>query len=238
MVSSSEAQANQRSQHMVFAVLSLGAAAATTILYLFRVPYFRPYFGGINPPAAIALTAVLGAFSLRFLLTQGWFQIYTGETRRGMILSAAVATLFAVVVIAVDLTAGFPRDLNVPAPSSLLFYPVMAYVVEICFHAVPLALLLWFLGRPFQALDRKRLLWMCLCLTATLEPVFQVWTGYAAGKAFSWLGVYVGLQVFAINLLQLLVFWRYGFVAMYFFRLVYYIYWHIAWGSLRLKLLF
>lgn len=44
-----------------------------------------------------------------------------------------------------------------------------------------------------------------------------------------------GLHVFLINLSQLMIFKRYD---LYSFRLVYYIFWHIVWGYMRLKLLF
>lgn len=238
MTRAQQTPANDRTQYAVFTAMSVAAAAATAILSLSRSAYFRPYFGGINPLLAIVLVGLLGAFSLRFLGSRGWFAIYTQGTLRGMAISAMLATAFAAAVIAVDLTAGFPRDLNVPAPWSLLFYPVMAYVVEVCFHAVPLALLLALFGGFSKTPISNRLVWICIFLSALLEPVFQLRTGYATGKSFSGLAAYVGLQVFAINLLQLFVFQRYGFVAMYSLRLVYYIYWHIVWGFLRLKLLF
>jgi hypothetical protein len=38
--------------------------------------------------------------------------------------------------------------------------------------------------------------------------------------------------------LQLYVFRRFDFASMYAFRLVYYAYWHILWGVIRLKVLF
>ena len=40
------------------------------------------------------------------------------------------------------------------------------------------------------------------------------------------------------QLAQLLIFKKYDFNSMYAFRLVYYLFWHIGWGHLRLRLLF
>ena len=37
---------------------------------------------------------------------------------------------------------------------------------------------------------------------------------------------------------ELLIFKRYDFIAMYAFRLVYYLIWHIVWGYARLRSLF
>jgi hypothetical protein len=48
----------------------------------------------------------------------------------------------------------------------------------------------------------------------------------------------VGVHVFAINVTQLLLFWRLGFWPMLTFRLTYYALWHIAWGEVRLAVLF
>jgi hypothetical protein len=48
----------------------------------------------------------------------------------------------------------------------------------------------------------------------------------------------VWLHVAAINLAQLLLFRRHYFVSMLTLRLAYYGIWHVAWGHLRLQVLF
>ena len=48
----------------------------------------------------------------------------------------------------------------------------------------------------------------------------------------------MGLHLFVFGMIQLSLFKRYGFVAMYTCRLAYYAVWHIIWGYLRLQLLF
>ena len=229
---------NERLQWMALAVLSLGTVVATGLLSLSPSTPFQRYFGRINPLLAVSLVSALGVVSLRFLHSRGWFEIYTRrESLRGLVLSAKVATLFAIVVILVDLSIVFPHDLNVPPPRSLLFYPAMAYVAEISFHALPLSLLLVFLGPLLKKLNPNSLVWFCIILASFLEPIVQLGLGFSA-KPLSGADVYVGLHVFAFNLLQLYVFRRYDFVSMYSFRLVYYILWHIVWGSVRLQLLF
>jgi hypothetical protein len=212
------------------------ATGAVGVLSLSRGALFKPYFGSMNPRLAIAMTVVLGFASLGFLRVRDEFQIYAGKTTlQGMILSAKLSTLFAVAVILVDLSVHFPRDLNVPSPWSLLFYPVIAYVAEIYFHALPLALLLIFLRLLFKKPDTNGLIWLCILLSSFLEPFFQLgWSEHISRG----LQIYVGLSVFAFNFLQLYVFRRYDFVSMYSFRLVYYLYWHILWGYFRLQWLF
>lgn len=228
---------NDRLRYLALAVLSLAAVGSTGILSLSQGHFFQPYFGPLHPMLAIILLSVLGVVSLRFLSSRGWFEIYSSrESLRGLVLSVAFATLFAASVILVDLSIVFPYY-HVPAPQSLLFYPAMAYAAEICFHVLPLSLLLVCLGPLFKTLDPNKLVWFCILLASFLEPIFHLRAGFSE-KSLSLPEIYVGLHVFAFNLLQLYIFRGYDFVSMYAFRLVYYIQWHIVWGSVRLHVLF
>jgi hypothetical protein len=220
---------NERRQYVALGALSLAVTGLMGILFLFRGTLFEPYFGSIPPLAAIALVILVGVVSLGFLRSRGWFEIYMGDSFRGMAFSATVATLFGIGQVLADLVIHFPKDLNVPPPESLAFYPVMAYVVEASFHALPLALLLAVLGPLSKKVNTNVLVWMCFLLVSCLEPIVMMRLGFSA---------YVGLFVFAFNLFQLYVFRRYDFVSMYSFRCVYYMDWHIVWGYLRLRWLF
>ncbi len=118
----------------------------------------------------------------------------------------------------------------------MLFYPAIAFVVEIVFHAVPVALLFALLawGMP-TAPDRVALI--CIGVVALAEPLFQMYVGAVQGSPPA-LNAYVGAHVFVFNLLQLVVFRRWGFLSMYGIRLLYYFLWHIVWGYLRLQMFF
>ena len=239
-------------QYIAFGVLSLVVIGLTAILSLSRVtfaqPYigivrvnpagfFQPFFGSIDPLLAVALIAVVGVASLGFLQSRGWFEIFTMRgTLQGMAISAIIATLFGIEVVIAETTniIRMPADMNVPLPWSLIFYPVIGYVVEIVFHALPLALLLAVLGPLFKKLNMPGLIWLCILVVSLLEPILQV----RSEQPFSFAQAYIGLHIFAINFLQLYVFRRYNFVSMYSFRIFYYLYWHILWGALRLQWLF
>jgi len=69
-----------------------------------------------------------------------------------------------------------------------------------------------------------------------IEPAFQIAVGPSV-ESFSWRDGCVGLLVFVFNILQLEVFRRFGFVAMYALRLTYYLWWHLIWGALRIDFL-
>jgi hypothetical protein len=212
--------------------LSLGAIGFTGILSFSPNPVFQPFFRNIPPVLAVSVTSVLGVVALSFLYSRHWFEMAAGsESLRGAAWSSAFATLFAVVIVLADLVVVFPFQ-HVPPPQSFLFYPTIAYVAEIVFHILPLSILLALLGPRFKGRDSTKLLWLCIVLASCPEPLFQLnWR--STESPLSWVDVYVGLHVFAFNVLQLALFRRYDFLSMYVCRLVYYLYWHVLWGSLR-----
>jgi hypothetical protein len=226
---------NERQQYVAFGGLSLAAAVFTGLLLLFPggARFFAPYFGTIPPLLAIAITTALGFVSLGFLLSRGWFQIRAANTLRGVGVAAAVATIFGIWQACADLfVTRFRKDINVPAPQSVLFYPAIGYVVEVLFHALPLAVLLFIVARvPEQRRPNSAaLIWLCIVFVAALEPVLvHMRMGASA---------YVGAFVFVFTLVELGIFRRYDFVSMYAFRLVFYLWWHVIWGYVRLRWLF
>lgn len=225
--------ARERRQYFAFGILSLVAAGFTAVLSLSQdgARFFEAYFGSIPPLLAIAFTAVVGFVSLGFLHSRGWFEIYTSRSGRGVGFSAAIATLFGMWQICADLlVTRFPKDINVPSPQSWFFYPAIGYVVEVMFHALPLALLLAVLGRSIKKSNATIVIWLCSVFVSSLEPVLvHIRMGSSA---------YVGVFVFVFTLVELYVFRRYDFISMCSFRLVFYMWWHITWGYLRLRWLF
>jgi hypothetical protein len=219
-----------------FAGLSLTATAAASVLSLYAGDAFHPYFGNLPPPLAVGLAAVLGAICLHYLQTRERFDVYPADTARAMLVSTALALCFAAAVILVDIAFGYPRDINVPPPWSLLFYPVMGFVAQIVLHIAPFALLLALSAQLVAKPARERRLWPCIVLASLLEPAFQ-WRAASAG-ALSWADLYTVPHVFVFGLFELWIFRRYGYASMYAFRLAYYLCWHIVWGYVRLHVLF
>ena len=136
------------------------------------------------------------------------------------------ATL-AIAPVAIDITFGFPDDLNVPLPAAIPFYLAAALIAETVFHLVPLALLAVLMP------PQTPVIWLVLPVVL-IEPAFQVWAGAGAPVPALFTFASVGL----VSLCQLWLFLRYGFGAMIALRLIYYLFWHIVWGGLRLPLLF
>lgn len=226
-----------RTQYYPLLLLCLGVVGAAWALHLAHSQAFQPYFGDVNPVLATTFVSLLGVASAAYLNSRRWFAIHSkGEFRRSLIWSVSLATLLVIPVVVVDIFGGFPKDLNVAAPQSLLFYPVMALIAEVAFHVVPLSLLILVLGPLLMRMGRETTLWFCIIAASMIEPSFQV--AWGSEKSPLWANAYVGLHVFAFNMLELYLFKRYGFFSMYMFRIIYYAYWHILWGYLRLQLLY
>ena len=223
-------------QYVAFAVLSIAVVGMAAILIPSSNTYFRSYFGNINPILGVVLAAAVGGGSLGLLRSYAKLEILRGRrTLRGIAVSAGIATLLAVSVIIADLFIRYPEDTNVPVPEALLFYPVMGFVAEMIFHVMPLALLLLVLSPFRKRLGTDNYIRIGIIIAAIAEPTFQV---VLAGTAMSLALVYTWVHICVFAFPQLWVFRRYDFVAMYSFRLVYYAYWHIAWGVIRLEVLF
>ena len=226
----------ERNQVLVFFGISLVIAILTGILYVRNAPLFQAFFGTLNPLLVMLALILLGTILSVFLLSRGWFAVHKAGEYKGFLVAAGLAALPGLVIILIDVNAVFPEDVNRPFPDSLFFYPIFGFVVEVLFHMLPLALLLFILTSMFN-LGFEKVIWPCILVVALLEPIFQTVLGFSRPYP-TWVMVCVFANILLINLFQLSIFKRYDFVSMYFFRLVYYAIWHIVWGQVRLNLLF
>ncbi|MBU1049485.1 hypothetical protein KKG90_05605, partial [Candidatus Bipolaricaulota bacterium] len=213
---------------LIFAMFLAGIAA---ILPAHGNDAFERFLGTIHPALAIALAAFLAIPAMHYLMHQHGFSRPTWrQTRRGLPVTLGFALIFAIGVIAVDLGLRYPETINVPLPQALFFYPPIGFFVDLVFHTILPALLL-LLQRPLiHWLGERRAVWIAILLAASVEPLLQViWAG-----SLSWTELYTAISVFLFGIAQLMIFRKYGFLAMYSMRLTYYLFWHIVWGYFRL----
>lgn len=212
--------------------LSGAATVAAAALRLGGEDGFERFLGPLPPALTVAAAGAAGLGALRFLERRGfWRRACSSRTLRGLAV-ASVATLpLAALAIATDIAVGFPQDMNVAWPAAWLLYPAMALVAEAAIHLLPLAGLVWVTGWRWRgrALDRRS--WSVMVPVAAVEPVVQV----ALGSAWP---AFVMPHVFLLGLVQLALLRRYGYLPMLWFRLAYYLLWHLLWGAARLELLF
>lgn len=227
----------ERLQYMLLLVVSLAVLAITEMLYLKDPRAFRRFLGEINPLAVFILIVVLGAVLLQVLLSRG-FAIYKEGDHKRFCLSFGLAAIFGTIIIIVDSIVRFPVDLNLLFPESLLFYPVIGYLVEILFHVLPLTVLLILLSPAEKAAQHDKIVRISIVIVAVLEPLYQMVFMGSPDWFSLWARTCVSVHIFLINLVQLLIFKQYDFMSMYAFRLIYYLIWHIGWGFVRLRVLY
>jgi hypothetical protein len=240
----------ERLQYLVLAGLSMAILGLTTVGHSVNHLLFRRFTGAADPVAVVAGICLLGAILLSVLLFNGRFAIYRRGNVRGLLQAAVVAALFGAVIILAELQLPelktiHPKDMNVPFPESLLFYPVIGFMAEIVFHVLPLSVMLMVLPSILKNLGTETIVWISIPIVALLEPTFQAVLAVAGAPLIGtphdyvgWALVFDWVHIFLINVAQLLIFSRYDLVSMYSLRLVYYIIWHIIWGYARLAVLF
>ena len=82
------------------------------------------------------------------------------------------ATAFAAAIVIADVVVFAPvspEGINVAWPQSVLFYPAVAYVAEVVFHALPLMVQLVIMRPLFKKLEPPHLVWVSILLTSLLE---------------------------------------------------------------------
>ncbi|HEX6301478.1 MAG TPA: hypothetical protein VF148_13515 [Acidimicrobiia bacterium] len=116
-----------RWDYRVFWLSAVVAALAAGVLGWIDPAVFQRFLGQTPPIVVVTMAAIVGVVSLRLLESRRWWSPRPErDIRRGVLLSTAAALVFAGIVIGVDLWLGFPEDLNVLWPASLLYYPAVA----------------------------------------------------------------------------------------------------------------
>ena len=228
----------ERFQYLVYLGVSLVVLCFTIVLYFTERQVFQRFLGSIDPLVAILAVIVAGFILQSFLLSKKWFVIFDIENLPGLIRFSGLAALLGVIMIIVDTRIKFPADMNILFPQSLLFYPAIAFLVEILFHIFPLTVLITIMSSIHKSQNLNVIIWISIIIVSIAEPIYQTMDMVSSKSFPMWAIAYVGLHIFLINFFQLLIFKKHDFIAMYSFRIVYYLFWHIGWGYLRLFLLF
>jgi hypothetical protein len=170
-----------------------------------------------------------------FLHSRTAFTIYKNKKPITYLIIASISLLFGIEIIAADIwIADYPIDLNVSFPESLLFYPAIGYIVEIIFHLLPISVIIFLLAF-LTKLSISNIVWISIIVVSIIEPVYQI---QFTNQSSTITVIYTSVHIFLFSITQLIIFKRFDFISMYFFRIIFYFIWHIIWGHLRLSLLF
>lgn len=156
--------------YLACAALAVGAASGVASA---RPEFFRPYLADVGVAVTVGVLAFVGLVAIAALRVNGAFFSSWKLSRRALMRGGLVVAAFALSAIVADAALRFPHDINVPVPWALLFYPAIAFVVEVAFHVIPLALAL----TVFRA-QSLALVIACAIAVALIEPLFQ-----GAGRA-------------------------------------------------------
>jgi hypothetical protein len=228
---------SQRLQYEVYAGLALGAAGLAAMAYFSDNLAFHRLLGAVNPFGVIVPLMFVGFILLFILLSHNWFAIIRKGTLKGVLLSAGLASVLGLIAILIDHAIVYPAQMNVAFPMSLAYYPSVAFFAEIVFHLMPLTLISILLSAVFRNSASGKIIWIAILIASLSDPVFQVFDA-VANHYPPWAVLVTAIHVFAVNFLMLAIFKRYDFVSLLSFRLVYYVIWHIVWGTIRLHVLF
>jgi hypothetical protein len=232
-----------RKGNQSFPVPALTVSSVIVVASIFTVSStdgvtFAPYFGIVPPVTAAIFVCLAGIAALYVLEKIHDLPVFARQlSGRQFLIAVAAAVPFMVLVTVVDLTIGFPVDINVPLPAAIIFYPAMGYIAQLALHIVPLSVLLSIGKSFFSRLSARRRLWVSIVLASMPESVFQVSASLSDGK-LTLLGSFVAMHLFAFGLVELYLFRRFDYATMFVFRMAYYAYWHLAWGTLRLQWVF
>lgn len=214
-----------------FLVISVVAVALTVWQVQVDRSVFQRFFGLLNPIGVMIGAAIVGIVTMAHLEQTSDFAVLgPGSWRDAALTIAWTVPLLAAAAIGADLVLRYAEDTNVAMPDALRFYPAIAVLVEIALHAVPIVVLLAIFGMP-TGFDVS--FWRIAIPVSLIEAMLQAVYAESIGT-----GVFSAIHLLVFGAAQVWMFWRFGFVWMLAFRLVYYSLWHIAWGVARLELLF
>ncbi len=223
-----------RVQFLMLGIIIVGFLGAFVQLNNSNPSIFKRFLGELNPLVISISIAIIAIATLSLLLSKRRSPIYKKTTPLVFFRYTLLVALFVFVAIWVDWNIVYPADIHILLPESLLFYPAMGFLVEIIFHVLPLTILLFTFPIVIKPIKYNTVVWLSIIIVALVEPTYQIFMDTYP----IWALLVVWLNLFLFNIVQLYVFKIYGFIIMYGLRLVYYLFWHIIWGSLRLELLF
>lgn len=226
-----------KTQFLVFAILFIVVMLCTVLARIQNRNIFGPHLGSANPLVSIPIIAMIGFVCFSILIKQKWFPVFQTVNLKGYRLAAILSIVFCFEAIVLDLVFCFPKEMNILFPNSILYYPVVGFVVNTLFHVIIVTIVMGLLRLIASHMTLEKTIWIAILLTALVEPVYQMIFG-AKVNGWTWLVVLTGIHVMLINLAQLFLFRRYDFVTMYAMRLMFYLLWHIVWGMVRLNVLF
>lgn len=187
--------------------------------------------------ATLAPIVLLGAAGVYASIRSGMTPdaLAKGKARGGLLAALTSGTILGLVVVGLDAATGFSDliarrleidSIHIDFPASALVYAAGAVAVECLYRLIPISTLYYLIAYlALRGRGEAAIFWTLAVLTSSIEPLSQ------AGLAGD--GPLVGLLfafIFAFNLMEAMLWRRYGWIALLLSRLTFYFIWHVAVG--------
>jgi hypothetical protein len=190
---------------------------------------------------AIALFGILGSIGIvlahRTGFPRAWDESVSVSRRLGVpaLLGIAIGLLESALDMVTHwstvMSYGAGGAFHAPWPGSPLFYTSGAVEVEVLYRLLTVPLLLWLISNlALRGRFQNQIFWILAVLSSLLEPMDQDLRELGNGAPPSAVAA-AFVPDLLLNLAQVVMFRRYGFVAAIATRVVFYMVWHVAYGN-------
>jgi hypothetical protein len=241
-----------RSLWIYLGLMAYLVAVKLAIDLLFPPTVFAsPSQAGVFAWPALGIWTVAGLLGVWLAHRTGFPGLWDKEVNmpRWLLLAAILGLGFGIIDCNWDYATGASRlaaermgipAFHIPFPASAVIYPGGAIIVEVLYRLVPIPLVVFLVSNLLlRGRWQNQVFWVAAIVLSAFEPVSQSGLlSLAFGREFKMRGLegLVAGEVikgYALNLTEAYLFRKAGFLAPLVLRVVYYLLWHVAWGSLQ-----
>lgn len=208
----------------------------TIIMFFIDRSIFRALIV-FNPILFVSIISIFSIISIGFLIYKDQFFIYKAVKISERLKPITMSICLAFIMIFIDILSPFSKEINILFPNSLLYYLIIAFVIDILFHTIFFGILYKLFKKLHKRMPKMNSFKISSLFISIIEPIIQIFLLSSSKQPF-FIGLYIVIHIFTINYIQMKLFYNTDFVTMNLFRLTYYTIWHIIWGMIRLSLIF
>ncbi|MEL4305713.1 hypothetical protein [Methanococcoides sp. LMO-2] len=185
--------------------------------------------------SAIIVVALLGAVCIKLAPKAGFPEIWDQKipNKQRIVIPILLGIGFSIIEILVGLVLQLP-NIHVQFPFSIPVYVSGGIFLEILYHLIPVVALTWLISTILLKGEKQNQVFIAVAVLASLwEPVMQITGMQQMGMLTSaFFAVSLFIFIFAGNLVPIILFRKYGFLAPVIWRLADYSIWHVIWPLL------
>lgn len=213
------------------------------ILVKLVITFFPAVFRSTSQAAVfewkfLALWTILGWIGVVLAQKTGFPKPWNGDISNisRLVLPLVIGIVLGIIAIATDRFTGWThfvankmhlKTIHIDFPASLLIYPGGAIIVNIVYRIFPIPFLLWIISNLLlKKRFQNRIFWILAALLSLVEPMSDLGLkelGYGTMAL-------VFTEDYALNIIEMWLFRKLGFLAPILMRIFFYLIWHVFWG--------